>query len=152
MNKFFFIEPEVAGGLGEHTVMNQSTHPPKVSRLHYEFDGWSGDQLLTSFPCYIVTKELADKISHIGLTGFELGPVEVTTSTLFREIYPHRRLPPFSRLIITGRAGKDDFGIAANDWRLVVSKRALAIIKPLCPADLEVSDYPDAHRHLPDAK
>ena len=33
MNKFFFIEPEVAGGLGEHTVMNQSTHPPKVSRL-----------------------------------------------------------------------------------------------------------------------
>ena len=84
MSKFFFIEPEVAGGLGEHTVMNRSTHPPKVSRLHYEFEGWLGNHLLERFPCYIATKELADKISNIGLTGFELGPVEVTTSTLFR--------------------------------------------------------------------
>lgn len=43
MNKFFALEPEVAGGLGPNTVMDRSVHPPRVSHLHYVFDGWMGD-------------------------------------------------------------------------------------------------------------
>ena len=35
--KYFYIQPEVAGGLGKNTVMDRSVHPPIVSRLHYEF-------------------------------------------------------------------------------------------------------------------
>lgn len=44
--KYFYIEPEVAGGLGRNTVMNRAVHPPVVSKLHYHFDGWLGDVLL----------------------------------------------------------------------------------------------------------
>jgi hypothetical protein len=35
--KYFYIQPEVAGGLGKNTVMDRSVHPPIVSRLHHEF-------------------------------------------------------------------------------------------------------------------
>lgn len=38
--KYCVIEPEVAGGLGENTVIDQSVHPPKIARLHYNFEGW----------------------------------------------------------------------------------------------------------------
>lgn len=37
--KHHIIEPEVAGGLGEGTIMSRNTHPPIVTRLHYKFDG-----------------------------------------------------------------------------------------------------------------
>jgi hypothetical protein len=44
--KYFYVEPEVAGGLGERTVMDRSTHPPVVKRLHYQLEGWLGDAIL----------------------------------------------------------------------------------------------------------
>ncbi|MEM6568382.1 MAG: hypothetical protein AAF957_08220 [Planctomycetota bacterium] len=43
---FHTLEPEVAGDLGPRTVADTSTHPPAVSRLHYEFAGWLADSLL----------------------------------------------------------------------------------------------------------
>jgi hypothetical protein len=54
--EYFQIAPEVAGGWGRNTVMDRSIHPPHVTKLHFEFDGWLGDVLLESFPCYIITK------------------------------------------------------------------------------------------------
>ncbi|APF85630.1 hypothetical protein HI806_01945 [Ralstonia solanacearum] len=52
---YFFLEPEVAGALGENTVLDASTHPPRVEKLHFEFSGWLGDAILESFPCVIAT-------------------------------------------------------------------------------------------------
>ncbi|GGJ53754.1 hypothetical protein ALP32_02980 [Pseudomonas avellanae] len=43
---YYHIEPEVAGSLGEQTVIDTESWPPKVSRLEYQFDGWLGDELL----------------------------------------------------------------------------------------------------------
>jgi hypothetical protein len=34
----FYLEPEVAGGPGEHTLMDQTVHPPIVHQLHYQSD------------------------------------------------------------------------------------------------------------------
>src|SRR6476660_8794270 len=64
------LAPEVAGGWGERTVADTSTHPPRVTALHYQFDGWLGDELLESFPCYIVTRRLAHALTAAGLSGF----------------------------------------------------------------------------------
>ena len=55
---FHTLEPEVAGGFGEQTILDNSTHPPDVKWLHYVLDGWLGDDILESFPCYIVTERL----------------------------------------------------------------------------------------------
>jgi hypothetical protein len=128
--KYYYIEPEVSGGHGENAVMNTNVHPPEVTRLHYEFDGWLGDGIATSFPCYLVTEDVKEKILKSGFSGVLFDKVEVTTSELFEEMQPDQKLPPFVWLKVNGHAGRDDFGIA-RDYRLVVSQRVLDALKPL---------------------
>ncbi|TPM38120.1 hypothetical protein [Mesorhizobium sp. B2-3-4] len=126
--KYFYLEPEVSGGPGENTIMDVTVHPPLVSRLHYEFDGWLGDGIVTSFPCYLVTKDVKEKILESDFSGVTFDDVEVTTSELFEEMQPNQKLPAFVWLKVNGDAGDDDFGIA-KDYRLVVSERVLDALK-----------------------
>jgi hypothetical protein len=125
---FHIIEPEVAGGLGEGTVMSRATHPPVVTKLHYKFDGWLGDVLLETFPCFIITEETAKKLQALAATGAAYADVQVTKSEEFEDMYPNRVLPAFVWLQVTGKAGTDDFGLA-EDFRLVVSDRVLELFK-----------------------
>jgi hypothetical protein len=125
--KFITIEPEVAGGWGSGTVADTSIHPPLVTRLHYEFQGWLGDDLLESFPCFIVTDRLACALGQAQLSGFTFDRVEVSTSQEFDVRYPSRRLPKFHWLRVTGRPGVDDLGIG-SDHRLVASAEAIKVL------------------------
>jgi hypothetical protein len=123
--KFYKLDPEVAGGWGPNTEFTRA--PGKalvVDKLHYQFDGWLGDELLESSPCFIVTQRLADVLKSRQLSGYELKAVQISASDQFREIYPDRQLPKFAWLSLTGKAGADDMGIDV-DGRLVVSERAL---------------------------
>ena len=126
--KYFYVEPEVAGGLGERTVMDRSVHPPIVKKLHYQFEGWLGDALLESFPAFIVTEHVKVSLLESGATGATFDDdVEVTLSDQFKALYPDRKLPRFVWLKPEGRAGQDDIG-AASDGRLVLSQRALDVL------------------------
>jgi hypothetical protein len=138
--RYFYLEPEVAGGLGEHTVMNVKVHPPLVSRLHYSFDGWLGGAILTSFPCYIVTIPAQRALSALGATGMTFDQVEVSRSGLFEDMHPGRQLPEFVWLKVNGKPGKDDFGMAP-DHRLVVSQRVLELFKELGLGDADVEPF-----------
>jgi hypothetical protein len=138
--QFFLVEPEVAGGLGEHTVMDVTTHPPKIHKLNYEFDGWSGDVLLTSFPCYIVTDDARIALEKLRATGISFSEVEVSLSTTFKEIFENKDMPKFHWLKINGVAEKDDFGVASN-LRLVISDRALNALSSLGLNEAVVSSY-----------
>jgi len=120
--------------------MDPSVHPPIVTRLHYEFDGWLGDALLESFPCWIVTMAAKDRIRSLRLTGVDFADVEVTTSGEFQDFYPNRQLPKFCWLQVKGEAGHDNFGIA-DDHRLVVSERALEALKDLGIARAVVEEF-----------
>ena len=140
--KYYYLEPEVAGGFGKNTIMDTNVHPPIVSKLNYEFDGWLGDELLEAFPIYIATSHLADLISQKALTGFTIGDVEVSRSGEFQDLYPNRELPNFVWLQIGGQVGKDDFGIT-EEHKLVVSQTALDLIQPFCTKELRVSEYQD---------
>lgn len=130
MKDFYVVEPEVAGGFGEHTVMDRYSGKMVIKKLHYKFEGWLGDHLLESTPCYIVSEQLADEIKHAQMLGVEFDKVEVTTSKQFSELYPNRELPKFLWLKVTGIPGQDDFGIASG-LRLVVSKHALNLLKQI---------------------
>lgn len=135
---FFRIEPEVAGGMGPNTELDRSTHPPLVTKLHYVFEGWLGDALLETFPCFLVTADLGRRLEEAGLSGFELADVEIGRSPEFEEMSPGRVLPEFRWLRLRGVAGQDDF--AANPGgRLVVSRRALDVLQAsaLKHADIE---------------
>lgn len=124
---YFYIEPEVAGGLGDSTVLDSSVHPPVVEHLEYCFDEWQGDALLESFPCFIATESLAAQLMSSPLSGFQFEQVTITKSPVFKELYSNHSLPAFVWLQLTGQAGKNDFGLA-TDGRLVVSANALKVL------------------------
>ncbi|MCL2715509.1 MAG: hypothetical protein FWD68_13210 [Alphaproteobacteria bacterium] len=121
---YFYVEPEVAGALGDRTVMDRSVHPPIVKRLNYHLEGWLGDAILESFPIFIATTAAKDQLLKMGATGVVFDELDMTISDQFRELYPDRDVPVFVWLKPEGKAGHDDFG-AAIDGRLVVSKRVL---------------------------
>jgi len=128
--QFYQVEPDVAGGLGEHTVLDPGTHPPRIDRLHYEFEDWSGDALVTSFPCFLVTRQGKEKLEFLGATGVVFDDVEVSTSDIFKELKPGFELPEFLWMKIVGEAGRDDFGIGP-DFYLIVSERALNALREI---------------------
>ena len=136
---YYRIEPEVAGGWGEGTEADTTCHPPKVTSLVFEFEGWLGDSIVTSFPCYLVTEELAQSISHSKLSGYELADCKITKSEAFDELYPNKKLPKFLWLQVVGEAGVDDFGIG-KDLRLLVSAAALSILKEHSLNDCEIEE------------
>jgi len=120
----FVIKPEVAGGLGPMTKMDYTKAAPTVERLNYEFDGWLGDEVLTSYPCFIVTDRVRSELASLGVTGAEFEAVIITKSQTFEELYPGRSLPKFHWLKVHGRPGIDD--IAEIQGELVVSDRVFA--------------------------
>jgi hypothetical protein len=127
--RYYQIEPEVAGGWGKNTLFTRAPGEPMlVQKLHYQFDGWLGDELLESTPCYIVSERLAHEIRRTKLTGMKFDEVEITKSDQFRELYPDRQLPKFLWLKVEGEAGRDDFGIAPG-LQLIVSERAFELLK-----------------------
>jgi len=139
--KFYLLDPEVAGGWGPNTKFTRSLGKPVVIlALNYEFDGWLGDDLLESTPVFIVTRRLADRLQAARLTGFVMRPVEISTSEQFRDLYGDLELPEFVWIDIVGKAGGDDFGIHA-DGRLVVSRKALDVIKTTQLDHCEVEDF-----------
>ena len=138
---FYFIEPEVAGGLGDGTVIDTTITPPYVSFLEYEFSGWLGDELLESFPCFVITQRLARALTQHQLTGFTLDVAAVKKTEEFKIMHPLIVLPDFLWLKVHGVVGSSDFG-TAQDRRLVVSETALVVLRGygLNYADVEL--YP----------
>ena len=130
MAAFYVVEPEVAGGFGRNTVLDASTHPPSVSQLHYEFQGWLGDALVTSFPCSLVADGLKQAIEATGLSGAAFANAEVTVEEQFAEHQPDvaNAMPRFWWFRVSGRPGFEDFGLLHNA-DLVVSERALDTLR-----------------------
>ncbi|MGM7684691.1 hypothetical protein ACSVDA_21525 [Cytobacillus sp. Hm23] len=106
--KLYFIEPEVAGGLGENTQFGNSDDVDrmgvsgKVKFLHYKFDGWLGDELLESTPCFIIASTLQEELINSGLDDFNTEECAVSKSELFDELYPNREIPSFHRFLPKG--------------------------------------------------
>ena len=125
---FRFIEAEVAGGMGDKTVVDMSVHPPIVHKLDYQFEGWLGDDILETFPCYIVTDRLRQEIEKLALTGVSFDNTVVSTSETFEKLYPSRILPKFYWLKVLGTPRKDDFGMA-EDYKLMISDTVFTMLK-----------------------
>ena len=140
----YMLEPEVAGEIGENTVYDNfddvryKGNKPEISKLHFIFSGWLGDDIVESTPCFIVTDRLKIEIEKSGLTGCEFQDVEISLSDEFIEMYPDRDLPQFKRLIPKGSVVVD--GETYTTWTgedinfsdksyLVVSEMVLNILK-----------------------
>ncbi|WP_137935474.1 hypothetical protein [Mesorhizobium comanense] len=125
---YFYIKPDVAGGIGRGTVMDATVHPPVVNKLVYLMEGWFGDVIVTTFPCFLIVDEVRQGLLNIGFSGASFAHVDVIKSEDFLELQPDVELPSFVWLKVSGKAGEDDFGIAQN-LRLVVSERVLNLLE-----------------------
>ena len=136
---FFYVEPEVSGGLGSETIMNTNVHPPIIDKLNYEFDSWLGDDLIESFPCYLVTEKLAHQLLANKFSGFSLDNVLVSMSEGFLDLNKNETLPKFFWLKIHGIELDDDFGLSEN-FNLVVSENVLNVLNMnnINNADIEI--------------
>lgn len=86
--EYFYVDSVSAGGMDRGTVMDRSVHPPIVSKLVYQIDGWPGDVLIESFPCFLVTEEAKRALLKAGFSGARFADVEITISDNFRDIFP----------------------------------------------------------------
>lgn len=125
---FFLLKPEVAGGWGPNIKAHRKTHPPVITHMHYEFQGWLGDDLLTTFPEYVVTQRLAAALETSNLTGFRLASVETSAGDMWQQLYEDRPLPQCRWLKVTSPAGKADLG-KTELAELVVSQAALDFLR-----------------------
>jgi hypothetical protein len=129
---YYYIEPEVSGGIGKGTILDTKVHPPLVSELTYEFDTFPLDAILSGFPAYIVTERLKESLLRNGATGIDFAQMNIATSanfdTLKLQYHADKDVPLFAWLKVDGKAGIDDFGIA-RDNRLVVSERVLRLFE-----------------------
>jgi len=125
---FYKLSPEVAGGLGKNTVFDRSQIPPRIKWLHYVIEGWLGDELLESYPCFLISESLAEKLLLLGATGFDLHEAEVTTSEQFKMFHPEAIIPKFLWLDVFGKPRSEDCGV---DERAVlyISERVLACLR-----------------------
>lgn len=138
---FFRLRPEVPGGLGERSVLDTSVHPPTVHRLHFEFMGWDGDDLVTSFPCFLVSERLGNAMTDEHLAEFELADVEVTVDEQFQEFFPQSAmsLPTWSWLKPHGEPWASDLWINGRA-DLYVSATALNVIRRFSLAHCEIAE------------
>ena len=146
----FFLEPEVAGNLGENTTyanltaIRERRERPIVQHLHYECDVWLGNELLTATPCFIVTELLAADLLASDLSGVVFEDLEISTSEEYEDRHKFRpdmpQLPSFRRLIPAGKVVLDEATLTVSEWSghdicvsvsdaLVVTDRALEVLK-----------------------
>jgi hypothetical protein len=119
----FVIEPHVAGELGSETELDPRTHPPTVEELHYVFDSSESDDIVESFPVFLVSVRLAASIVSSKLTGARLAAAQCS----LRE--PSDAVSPAYRwLQIVGRPDLDDFWLMP-DHRLGVTQAALNVLR-----------------------
>jgi hypothetical protein len=105
----YFLEPEVSGGHGEYTIYGTEEEMAikgisgKVKYLHYEFEGWLGDDLLESTPTFIVSSKLGTELENSDFIDYKLEECLITMSDEFIEMYPNKEIPAFSRFIPLGK-------------------------------------------------
>jgi hypothetical protein len=137
---FYTIKPEVAGNIANSEFLDRSARPPKINKLHYEFDGWSGDDIITSIATYILTERLKSSLELEQLSGMKFEEVDTSTSDQFKELYGEMKLPKFYWMQIIGQLGETDFAML-DKHRLVISAEALAILNKFQISNAEIEPY-----------
>ncbi|MCP3878209.1 MAG: hypothetical protein GY701_07435 [Sulfitobacter sp.] len=124
--------------------MDTKVHPPRVDRLHYVFSGWLGDDIVESFPCFVVSGQLANAIDRSLLTGAELDYVEVSLDPQFEKLFPDiaAQFPAWRWLRPNGQPGVDDFWLD-EQAQLHLSESAYELLQQFSVANAEFAGSSD---------
>jgi hypothetical protein len=135
MKKFNFIEPEVIVGIGENTILDTNYNPPKVDHLDLEIEDWLGNDLMESYPCFIITESLKEGLAKSSFTGYtSIEEIEVIKAEYFEDNYQlDKEVPKFYWLKVDGVPFKDDFSISNDNslklYKLLISDAVLDFLR-----------------------
>lgn len=136
--KYYYIRPEVPGGVGVNTTYDKSTIPWTLMHFHLIMEGWLGGDILKVSNAFMVTEGLEAELVSSELSGiksFEM--VEIDSSDTFKKLYPNRKLPKLKRMVIDGELGEDDF-VIKDHMKLLVSERVMETLNNFDLSDLEM--------------
>jgi hypothetical protein len=134
------LASEVAGEIVADTILDNSVHPPIVTFLHFHFTGWLGDDILETFPCFLISERLKNSIEEQKLKGISFDSVKITKSSDFVMTSINDHLPIFYWAKINGVLGVDDF-VIAKDFRLLVSDKAYYVISAFNSTNALFEEY-----------
>ncbi len=134
----FVVQPLVGGELGLDVEYDRSTHPPGINRVQYVLDYPTTEDLLESFPAYIVSEALAERMTAARLPGFALDDAEVRPGDNYVALYgnvPHKR---YRWLRIEPHTPDTDVWLG-DELQLCVSDRMMAVLEEaeLSAAEIE---------------
>jgi hypothetical protein len=118
---FYAIEPEVAGHLGSRSSL--STDKTSIDQMHYVFDGWLGDDILSTYIFFLATEEARIVIERYNGTGYSFDDALVEKSDNYYGKHDCLAIN-FFWWKIHGQAGVDDCGLNKRK-ELVVSEKLL---------------------------
>ncbi|NIG55638.1 hypothetical protein [Chitinophaga sp. Cy-1792] len=125
----FRLTPEVPGGLGPNTIIDKPGHPPIIKHLHFQFADWLGDDLIESFPCFLVTESMYHRLLDNNISGITANKnVEFSFYDIFYDLNPDGKSVPEFIWINISSDGNDDFYIDKEKY-LNVSQKALHVLK-----------------------
>lgn len=122
----YVLEPLVAGELGEGTVLDTSTHPPIARSVEYVLDVPIIEDLIESFPVFLVSEKLSLKLSEANLKGFSLDEARVIPSEGYRDGYGDAPHPYYRWLRLQSVPAPDCWLDSAH--RLCVSETMMAVL------------------------
>ena len=133
----YVLQPLVGGELGQDVEFDNSTHPPGIDRVQYVLDYPTSEDLMESFPAYIVSEALAERLVAAGLRGFTLAEAEVLPGENYLALYgdvPHKT---YRWLQVAPRTPDADVWLD-DAPQLCVSDRMMAVLEGADLAGAEI--------------
>lgn len=133
--RYFEVNPEVPAELGDLTVMeNKDGARLIIHKLHLNFKGWLGGDLMETTPVFYITEKLKQGLIKHAFTGIQaFEPVEYEIDD---EYTGSVKPGVIYWLKINGKSMHDDFGI--DEGVLIVSEKALNFLKQYNLSDAEI--------------
>jgi hypothetical protein len=142
--KFFELEPEAAGFIGDKTVGDLHVRPLELKTLEYILEWEPTDDVIQSVTVYLITEQVKEALEAIGVTGaaFDHDNLKVKGDSQYRSTHKGLKcdLSKWWWLRVTGKGGIDDFGFSKT-YSLVVSERVLNVLRRFKLEYCEVSEY-----------
>lgn len=123
----YALGPLVAGELGEGTEMDSGEHPPVVTQVEYVLDAPVSADLIESFPVFLVSAELAQRLEGAHLEGFALAEATVVPSREYEAVDEQAPHKEYLWLRLTGDIGADCW--LDDRYRLCVSDRMFEVLQ-----------------------
>jgi len=140
---YFYVDAEVPGGLAPGYTYDPEQRASSTGPLHLVFDGWMGDDLVTTSPFWFVSERLADALRASALTGFELEPATASTGEQYELITERALTPTWLRLIPVGSIEAGDDFVFADGTDLLVSDAALEVLRSFHLEDADIAAAED---------